>query len=251
MRMRLDYANFGAADPWGSRAARASSGLGAEQQRRRQDEPPCFPDPLGFSFAATVAGVKLRIGHADGRMEESELGPGSYRIGREDADIVLPHGSVSAHHAQLEVQAQRVLITDAGSRNGTLDPQGQRISTPYALVPGQPIRLGAITLTLLRSIGQAGGTRAMPEAPAPGGTRVMAQVPPQLALPPLVSSGLTRAPPRTSRWLKLLGVGIILLLGFASLKTCSALVQVLSGTALREDTPSKTAPSKRPPRKTH
>jgi pSer/pThr/pTyr-binding forkhead associated (FHA) protein len=201
-----------------------------------------------------VASVKLRIGHADGRVEERELGPGSYRVGREDADIVLPHGSVSAHHAQLQVQAQRVLITDAGSRNGTLEPSGQRISTAYALVPDQPIRLGAITLTLLRSLGQAGGTRAMPEAPAPRGARVLEEVPPQLALPPLVSSELTRAPPPTSRWLKLLGVGIILLLGFASLKTCSALVQVLSGTALRADTPRKSAPSqapsKRPPSKT-
>jgi hypothetical protein len=180
-----------------------------------------------------VASVKLRIRHAGGRVEERELAPGSYRIGREHADIVLPHRSVSAHHAQLEVTPARVVITDAGSRNGSFEPSGRRITQPYVLVPEQPIRLGAITLTLLRALGQAGGTRAMPEVPA---------------LPLIASPSPTRAPPRTSRWLKLVGVSVLLLLGFVSLKTCSALVQALSERPPSESPPSK-APSKPAPSK--
>ncbi len=64
-----------------------------------------FPNDSGISFLTAVASAKLRIGHADGQVEERTVAPGSYRVGREDADIVLPHGSVSARHAVLEVSA--------------------------------------------------------------------------------------------------------------------------------------------------
>jgi hypothetical protein len=37
-------------------------------------EAPLLSRPARFSFAATVTGVKQRIGHADGRVEESALG---------------------------------------------------------------------------------------------------------------------------------------------------------------------------------
>ncbi|MEO8182104.1 MAG: FHA domain-containing protein [Deltaproteobacteria bacterium] len=168
--------------------------------------------------------VKLRIGHADGRVEERELGPGSYSIGREEAEIVLPDAGVSARHAELEVQPERVLITDAGSRNGTFDPSGRRLSAAYTLVPDQPVRLGAVTLTLVRSTGQPGAARAPSEAPAARRTRVMVEAPPQFAT--LHSAHAT--PPRTSRWIKLIGVSVVLLLGFVSLKTCTALVEAVT-----------------------
>ena len=172
----------------------------------------------------------MRIQHAGGRVEERELGPGSYRIGREHADIVLAHASVSAHHAQLEVTPQRVVLTDAGSRNGSFEPSGRRIAQPYTLVPEQPIRLGAIALTLLRAPGQAGGTRAMPEAPA---------------RPALAAAGAMPQPPRMGRWLKLMGVSVLLLLGFVSLRTCGALLQALSESPAGGNPPGK-APSKPP-----
>jgi hypothetical protein len=153
-------------------------------------------------------------------VEERELGPGSYRIGRADADLVLPHASVSARHAVLEVDALGVVIHDVGSRNGTSSPSGQRISGPYRLLPEQPVRLGKATLTLLRALGQAGGTRAMAQAPAP-----FAAPPVQLgALPRAASAG----PPGIGTWLQLLGAALVLLLGFLSLKTCNALVETVS-----------------------
>jgi len=172
-----------------------------------------------------VLSVKLRIGHADGRVEERELGPGSYSIGREEAEIVLPDASVSARHAELEVQPERVLITDAGSRNGTFDPSGRRLSAAYTLITDQPVRLGAVTLTLVRSTGQPGAVRAPSELPAARRTRVMVEAPPQFAA---LHSVHGTTPPRTSRWIKWIGVSVVLLLGFVSLKTCTALVEAVT-----------------------
>lgn len=196
-----------------------------------------------------MASVKLRIGHADGQVAERELGAGSYRVGREDADIVLPHGSVSARHAVLEVSALGVVIHDVGSRNGTLNPGGQRISGPYTLLPEQPVRLGKATLTLLRAPGQAGGTRAMPEMPAPGRTRVMAERPAPFAIPPVERGVLSRAasaaPPGISGWLKLLGAAVVMLLGFVSLKTCGALVEAVSHEPASKE-PARQAPGSQP-----
>ena len=178
-----------------------------------------------------MTSVKLKIGYTDGRVEERELAPGTYRVGRENADLVIAHGSVSAHHANLEVQASRVVIMDAGSRNGTYDPAGQRLSTEYALLPEQPIRVGAITLTLLRSAGQPGGTQLLHEVPRAGRTRVMSEAQHAAATPalPLPAHPATATPPSISRWLKALGIGALLLLGFVSVKTCTTLVQTISG----------------------
>jgi S-DNA-T family DNA segregation ATPase FtsK/SpoIIIE len=196
-----------------------------------------------------VASAKLRIGHADGRVEERELGAGSYRIGREDADIVLPDASVSARHAVLEVNALGVVIQDVGSRNGTSNASGQRISSPYTLLPEQPVRLGKATLTLLRTPGQAGGTRAMPEMPRPGRTRVMAEVPAPFAVPPVERGALPATakapPPGIGGWLKLLGAALVMLLGFVSLKTCSALVEAVSQEPESKQ-PAQKAPTKAP-----
>lgn len=214
-----------------------SSGPGAQHQQRICAAPLDFPNASGISFLTVVASVKLRIGHADGQLEERVLAPGSYRVGREDADIVLPHGSVSARHAVLEVSTRGVVIRDLGSRNGTLDPSGRRLASPYALLPEQPVRLGAATLTLLRAPGQAGGTRVMAEMPAPPVERGV--------LPRAARS----APPGISGWLKLVGAAVVVLLGFASVKTCTALVEAVSreGESMEPARPSGTkAPTKAP-----
>ncbi|MEO8182108.1 MAG: PrsW family glutamic-type intramembrane protease [Deltaproteobacteria bacterium] len=98
--------------------------------------------------------IRVRIGHANQRFEERSLSPGRYLLGRESCDIVLADENVSARHAELHVQApggvsSALQITDLGSRNGTYDPRGQRLAAPYLLVPNQPIRLGASSLTWL------------------------------------------------------------------------------------------------------
>jgi hypothetical protein len=114
----------------------------------------------------------IRITHPDGRIEERTFVPGSYDIGREAAQLVLPDPNVSARHARLEVQSERVLLVDLGSSNGTYAPSGERLSAPHVLEPGQAMRLGSTTLTLLSRGGPlVGGTQVMPQmaaAPPPG-----------------------------------------------------------------------------------
>lgn len=116
-----------------------------------------------------MTAIRLKIGHANERFEERWLAPGKYLLGRESCDIVLIDENVSARHAELHVAALGVgnaalQITDLGSRNGTFDPQGQRLSSPYLLLPHQPIRLGASSLTWL----------GPPPVAAPGPTGALA-----------------------------------------------------------------------------
>jgi hypothetical protein len=110
----------------------------------------------------------IRIIHADGRTEERALAPGSYEIGRESGELVLPDANVSARHARLDVEAARVLVVDLGSSNGTLDSQGRRLTAPHQLEPNQPVRFGSTTLVLVSGpAGFRGGTEAMPQFGAP------------------------------------------------------------------------------------
>jgi RsiW-degrading membrane proteinase PrsW (M82 family) len=102
-----------------------------------------------------MTAIRVRIGHANQRFEERALSPGKYSLGRESCDIVLGDENVSARHAELHVlgggdSVTGLLITDLGSRNGTFDPEGQRLTAAYALLPNQPIRLGASSLTWLQ-----------------------------------------------------------------------------------------------------
>jgi uncharacterized RDD family membrane protein YckC len=114
-----------------------------------------------------MSAVKIRIGYANGQVEERTLGEGVYRVGREMGDIVLGDPNVSTTHAQIEVRQGHAVLTDLGSTNGTYDPNGQRLSAPTAMQPNQPIRLGACTLTITALTG-AGGTAVMPQMPAMG-----------------------------------------------------------------------------------
>ena len=106
----------------------------------------------------------IRITHPDGRIEERTLVTGTYDVGREAGQLVLPDPNVSALHARLEVQAGRVWLVDLGSSNGTYAPSGERLSAPHALEPGQAMRLGSTTITLLsRAAPPAGGTQVLPQ----------------------------------------------------------------------------------------
>jgi RsiW-degrading membrane proteinase PrsW (M82 family) len=93
-----------------------------------------------------MSSIRMKIGHGNVRFEERTLLPGKYLLGRESCDILLTDDNVSARHAELNVQPQRIVITDLGSRNGTFDPAGKRLSAPYALVPNRAIRLGSSSL---------------------------------------------------------------------------------------------------------
>lgn len=82
--------------------------------------------PRNFAVAAAV----VRIGR----------GPGN--------DIVLADPKASGSHAELRLGAGRVVVVDAGSRNGTW-VGGERVAS-RVVRPGETIRIGDTTVMLLR-----------------------------------------------------------------------------------------------------
>ncbi|MEI8165584.1 MAG: FHA domain-containing protein, partial [Chloroflexales bacterium] len=66
-------------------------------------------------------------------------------IGRAGCDIVLDNPQVSRFHAQLDQAAGGAVLRDAGSTNGTF-VNGQRLSGPHTLRPGDVIQIGAFKL---------------------------------------------------------------------------------------------------------
>jgi len=116
--------------------------------------------------------IAIQIAHPDGRTERRPLADGSYHVGRESAEIILPDPDVSARHARLDVRGGTVSVTDLGSTNGTLDGSGNRISFGHPLHPNQSIQLGRSRISLVPPAGspepRRGSTRAMPQfAPVP------------------------------------------------------------------------------------
>ena len=67
-------------------------------------------------------------------------------IGRDsERTICLPHESVSRLHAQIVRQRTGYFVSDLGSRNGTY-LNGQRLTAPSLLMPGDVLRVGEIEL---------------------------------------------------------------------------------------------------------
>jgi hypothetical protein len=88
------------------------------------------------------AGATLRLSQlleGGGTGEVFPLRPGENLLGREAGDVTFPSDRyVSARHARLEVSAETVLVTDAGSSNGTF----VRIAGPIELGPGDQLLVG-------------------------------------------------------------------------------------------------------------
>ena len=84
------------------------------------------PEPAPF---VTLKGAEMVIGRTSG------------------CDHVIDLPMISSRHARLFRSADRVLIEDLGSSNGTF-VNGQRIDRPIELTPADVIGLGSYTLTL-------------------------------------------------------------------------------------------------------
>jgi hypothetical protein len=69
---------------------------------------------------------------------------GDQTVGRENAALTIGgESSVSRTHARLTRTGDAVMLEDAGSTNGTF-VNGQRLSGPRALVPGDSVQFGAV-----------------------------------------------------------------------------------------------------------
>ncbi len=88
------------------------------------------------------------------RDRELTLLPGrDYTIGRSDADVLLPHGLVSRHHARIAWEEGRFWLFDQESTNGTF-VNGQRVQR-HPLANGDRIKIGCFDLEFM---GRAGGS---------------------------------------------------------------------------------------------
>jgi hypothetical protein len=99
-----------------------------------------------------------------------DLNRGRLTIGRvAENDLQLPHETVSRHHAVIERQdAERVVLRDLGSRNGTF-VDGERLSGSCVLTGGEQLRFGDEQLRVGRT--PPADAQVQASAPRSRGTR--------------------------------------------------------------------------------
>jgi DNA-binding winged helix-turn-helix (wHTH) protein len=86
-----------------------------------------------------------------GDASEIPLPGGDHVLGREGTGVILLKSStVSRRHARLSVGADRTVLEDLGSKNGTW-VNDRRIEGPTPVVDGDRVRIGSLHFTLRRS----------------------------------------------------------------------------------------------------
>jgi pSer/pThr/pTyr-binding forkhead associated (FHA) protein len=106
----------------------------------------------GYAFEGTVHEVAPTSPSSERHAlvwsgNEIRLAEGQNVIGREPpAGIVIPHPSVSREHARIEIDGERALLEDLGSKNGTWHGE-TRLSGRSRLADGDELRIGAVRLT--------------------------------------------------------------------------------------------------------
>ncbi|WP_029150631.1 FHA domain-containing protein FhaB/FipA [Microbacterium indicum] len=132
------------------------------QQVTRQPAPAVAVDPDARTVmtdvqrpqtpASSAPAIPSRIVITSGPKQglEVPLGTESLTIGRSsDAGLVIRDDYTSSHHARLVNNRGQWMIQDLDSTNGTF-LSGQKVSpsTPLAVTPGAPIKVGATTFEL-------------------------------------------------------------------------------------------------------
>lgn len=75
------------------------------------------------------------------------LAAGTHVVGRDpDVEVRLDATTVSRRHAQIVVSAERALLEDFGSKNGTYRGD-ERVIEPVALADGDTIHIGSLVIT--------------------------------------------------------------------------------------------------------
>jgi len=107
-----------------------------------QGATPVIPQKKSKSAAiATRAGYVLRIRRPSGAQEVIGLDSESVTIGRAESNlVVLPDSCASRHHVRIDCGEDRYVLTDCGSKNGTL-VNGKRVQT-HVLAEGDEIVVG-------------------------------------------------------------------------------------------------------------
>jgi class 3 adenylate cyclase len=77
-----------------------------------------------------------------------QLGPDPIEVGRECSGLLITDGQVSRRHLELHRDGDTVVVVDLGSTNGTRVDEVP-FTGAHRLRPGEVIRLGATTITLV------------------------------------------------------------------------------------------------------
>lgn len=117
---------------------------------------------VGYAFAGSVAEERPRRRASAGVLvtEESEylVPEGETLVGRGvECGIRLPSPRVSRVHARIRVEGERVLLEDAGSKNGTWINRKRRVG-PALLEDGDEVMFGPFR-AVFRRAGASGSTR--------------------------------------------------------------------------------------------
>jgi len=117
-----------------------------------------LPEAIMISYQ-----LNMKIGPTPGKL--IQLGKAELLVGRElSNDIVISDADVSRKHARLVQQGDSYLLEDVGSTNGTF-LNGQRLSAPQLLKPGDRIRLGeTVEVVFEKSVMDSDVTRLKREA---------------------------------------------------------------------------------------
>lgn len=135
----------------------------------------------GLLFSSVSGGVEQLPDSADlprlldSAGKEFLLNPGVNTVGRENADVLLPEGTISRWHAQITLEEDRLLVEDLGSTNGTAVAGAPvRPGAPASAYNGDTIKFGSVTLTVTLPGGGARPAALAPPAPdeAPQGPRL-------------------------------------------------------------------------------
>lgn len=91
---------------------------------------------------------RLRIEPPGAMASERECSNGALTMGRgADCDVVVTDHSMSRHHARITEAGGTWTVEDLGARNGTF-VNGERITAPRELTPGDTIKMGATLVRL-------------------------------------------------------------------------------------------------------
>jgi pSer/pThr/pTyr-binding forkhead associated (FHA) protein len=116
--------------------------------------------------------------------KEFVLEKNEYIIGREQtADITISDPEISRRHARLFLQNGGYIIEDLGSTNGTF-VNGQKISGPYLLRPGEVVNFGEHVSVLYESVQIDPNATVVSSAAAPKAPIAVAAAKAPLYTPP-------------------------------------------------------------------
>jgi predicted component of type VI protein secretion system len=127
--------------------------------------------------------VKLHLVKGNPQGKQVEVPLGTLTIGRaEDSDLIIASTRVSRHHCEILNEANRVLVRDKGSGNGTL-VNGEKVQEQM-LNPGDEVQVGPLTFAV-----EIGGKRdriaaAAARVAAPAKPVAAARTAPQMKVVP-------------------------------------------------------------------